>query len=227
MKNVRALLKEILKEIKPSPKEERELLSFAQRCLKVTKRVAKRYKAEAMLVGSLTRKTWLKDKREFDIFILFPEDTPIQRLEKYGLLIGKKVVEKLKGTCTIEYAQHPYVSAEVNSVKIDLVPCYKLKSAEKLKSAVDRTPFHVAWLKKHLKQKQSNEVRLLKAFLKAHELYGADAKIQGFSGYASELLIIAYKSFLGVLKASLEWQPGTVIDLEGFYKPKVSCLFSL
>jgi tRNA nucleotidyltransferase (CCA-adding enzyme) len=87
-----------------------------------------------------------------------------------------------------------------------------------MKSAVDRTPFHVKYLEKHLKKNQSNEVRLLKKFLKSHNLYGADAKTEGFSGYLCELLIIKYKTFLNLLKSATKWKLQEIIDIENFYK---------
>jgi tRNA nucleotidyltransferase (CCA-adding enzyme) len=124
----------------------------------------------------------------------------------------------MKGTFTLKYAQHPYLSAKINDVEIDIVPCYKIKDTSEIKSAVDRTPFHVEYLQKKLKKKQANEVRLLKKFLKNHNLYGADAKTQGFSGYLCELLIINYKTFVNLLKAATKWKIQEIIDLEKFYK---------
>ena len=95
----------------------------------------------------------------------------------------------------IRYAEHPYVHGIVKGVEVDVVPCYRLKDASRIKSAVDRTPFHHEWLKDRIKGKE-NEVRLLKGFLKANGLYGAEYKVRGFSGYLCELLIMFYGSFV-------------------------------
>jgi tRNA nucleotidyltransferase (CCA-adding enzyme) len=73
-------------------------------------------------------------------------------------------------------------------------------------------------LQKNLPLKLSDQVRLLKQFLTANKLYGADAKTEGFSGYVCELLIIKYRSFLNVLRHAINWKPGEIIDLEKFYK---------
>ncbi|MFH7880568.1 MAG: CCA tRNA nucleotidyltransferase [Candidatus Aenigmatarchaeota archaeon] len=212
------LLKEILKEISPSKKTEIYLKSLAKKTLKIAKTIAKKYNAEAMLVGSIVRNTWLPDKKEFDVFILFPENLSANQLEEYGLKIGKEIVKKLNGEFFLKYAQHPYVSARVNDVEIDIVPCYKIKDPKNLKSAVDRTPFHVKYLNKKINKKLAGEVRLLKKFLREHSLYGADAKTEGFSGYLCELLIIKYKSFLNLLKECQKWKLGEIIDLENYYK---------
>ena len=216
--NVNVFLKKIIKQILPDKKTEKELKSLARKVLSVTKKKAKKYNADAMIVGSIMRDTWLPDKKEFDVFVLFPKELTPAELEKYGLEVGKSVVKEMKGNFTLKYAQHPYISANINGVEIDIVPCYKIKDVSELKSPVDRTPFHLRYLQKKLKKKQANEVRFLKKFLKSHNLYGADAKIQGFSGYLCELLIIKYKNFVGVLKAATKWKIQEIIDIENFYK---------
>src|SRR5207249_2660507 len=53
-----------------------------------------------------------------------------------------------------------------------------------------------------------------KAWAEGIGVYGAEAKVLGFSGYLCELLILKYGSFRGVLDSSLSWRPGTVIVLE-------------
>jgi len=212
------VLRSVLKKITPSKEEKEKLFSLIKKCLKIAKKESKKYNATPMVAGSVTRDTWLPGKKEFDVFILFPPNIDIKKLEEFGLEVGKRVIEALNGSYSIQYAQHPYVSGKVNETRIDIVPCFKVESPEKLKSAVDRTPFHVKYLKKKLPLKLSGEVRLLKQFLTANKIYGADAKTQGFSGYVCELLIIKYKSFLNVLKNVLNWKPGEIIDLENFYK---------
>jgi tRNA nucleotidyltransferase (CCA-adding enzyme) len=212
------ILKNVLKKIKPSPEERKKLNSVIRKCLKVAKKEAKKFKAKPMIAGSVTRDTWLPGKKEFDVFILFPPTMNIKQLEKKGLEVGKRIMKELKGSFRIEYAQHPYVSGNVEGIEIDIVPCFNVNSTENLKSAVDRTPFHVKYLQKNLPLKLSDQVRLLKQFLTANKLYGADAKTEGFSGYVCELLTIKYKNFLNVLKQALNWKPGEIIDLEKFYK---------
>jgi tRNA nucleotidyltransferase (CCA-adding enzyme) len=229
MANYSKILKNVLKKIEPSPEERKKINSVLKNCLKVAKREAKKFKAKPMIAGSITRDTWLPGKKEFDVFILFPPKMSIEDLEKNGLQIGKRIIKSLKGSFRIEYAQHPYVSGNVEGVEIDVVPCFDVKSTKDLKSAVDRTPFHVRYLQKKLPLKLSGQVRLLKQFLTANKIYGADAKTEGFSGYVCELLTIKYKSFLNVLRQAVEWKPGEIIDLENFYKkedyPKLKKIF--
>jgi tRNA nucleotidyltransferase (CCA-adding enzyme) len=218
MQKYEKIFKSVLKKIKPSSEQKKQLDNLSKKAMGLVNEKAKKYKAKAMLVGSITRDTWLPDKKEFDIFILFPPNLKDEKMEELGLEIGKSVISALKGKHTIEYAEHPYVSGLVDGIDIDIVPCFEVECTEKMKSAVDRTPFHVRYIEKNLSLKLSDEVRLLKQFLKVNELYGADAKTLGFSGYVNELLIIKYRSFLNVLKAISDWNPGEVIDIEKFYK---------
>lgn len=171
MLNYQKVLKEVLKYIKPKQEEKKKLENLAKKALNLANKEIKKLRGEAILAGSITRDTWLSDKLEFDVFILFPESFNNKQLEKLGLEIGKDVIQKLGGSYSIEYAEHPYVSGEVEGIRMDIVPCFKVKSPEKLKSAVDRTPFHVKYIEKNLKPAMSDEVRLLKQFCKANEMY--------------------------------------------------------
>jgi len=222
VKDCNKVLKEVLKEITPSKEDKKQLLTLAKKSLFLTKKEAKKYKAKVILAGSATRDTWLPGKKEFDIFVIFPEKLSVKKLEEFGLKIGKNVIEKLNGKHTIEYAQHPYVSGLIGDTDIDIVPCYGVKSAEDLKSAVDRTPFHVKYIDKKLPSKAKDDVRLFKQFCRANGIYGADTKTEGFSGYVCELLIIKYKKFVDLLKAAVNWKPGEIIDIEKFHSGKDS-----
>jgi tRNA nucleotidyltransferase (CCA-adding enzyme) len=221
-KNYQKVLKEILKQIKPKPEEKKKLIGLAKKALALANKEAKKFKAKAILAGSLTRDTWLPSKTEFEVFVLFPTNLSKEKLEDVGLKFGKEIVNKLRGKYRIEYAEHPYVCADVQGINIDIVPCFAVKSTEQLKSAVDRTPFHVKYIEKKLSKKLSDEVRFLKQFLTANGIYGADTKTQGFSGYVCELLIIKYKKFLKLLEQAVEWKPGEVIDIEKYYSQKDS-----
>jgi len=220
VKNYSKVLREVLKKTKPSAEENRKLKSIARKVMASAKKEARKFKAKPMIAGSITRETWLPGKMEFDVFILFPPAITTKQLEKRGLDVGKKTIEKLGGSYKTEYAQHPYVSGKVDNIRIDIVPCFDVKTTEHLKSAVDRTPFHVKYLQKNLPMRLSNEVRVLKQLLTANKIYGADTKTEGFSGYVCELLIIKYKNFLNVLKHAEKWNSGEIIDMENFYTKK-------
>ncbi len=162
---------------------------------------------EFRFLGSYARDTWLPESLEIDVFLLFPESYTMDELEKIALEIGISAVD----THELRYASHPYVHGTVKGVEIDIVPCYRLSKIEKIKSAVDRTPFHHKWVKERVKGKES-DVRLLKRFMKVTGVYGAEYRIKGFSGYLCELLVIHYGSFLNTVKEAARWKRNLVID---------------
>ena len=235
---IHGVLTEVLKRITPSQDEQYETKAFIEKVLAVTDGILKPHGLTRTLAGSYMRNTWLPNKKEFDIFIMFPENYSRETLEKLGLDIGKQITRKLKGEHVIAYAEHPYVRAKVftkpvmekgmlrkkqvrkgSSYEIDIVPCYAVKSAEKIKSAVDRTPFHNRWLHENMSPALAPQVRLLKQFAKGIGVYGSDAKVLGVSGYLCELLIINYKSFKNFLDHASRWEAGQVfIDMEEHHR---------
>jgi tRNA nucleotidyltransferase (CCA-adding enzyme) len=167
-----------------------------------------------MLVGSAARGTWLRQERDIDIFILLPEELPREELEKQGLAVARKVAGKRRKEL---FAEHPYVTTCVDGFEVDLVPCYDVADPKKIRSAVDRSPHHNAYIQRHMTPELADEVLLLKQFMTGVGTYGAELKVQGFSGYLCELLILHHRSFKDVIAAASKWRPATVIDPKGDY----------
>lgn len=216
------ILDGVLKRVTPSPRERERTERVVKETLETAKKILKPSKASPILAGSFTRDTWMPDKKEFEVFMIFPEGIPREELEKKGLSLGKRIVKEMKGSFIIAYAEHPYVRARIKGFMVDIVPCYGVKNPEKIRSAVDRTPFHNRYVSRKLRKELSPEVRLLKRFCKGLGIYGSDTRTQGFSGYLCELLIIEYRGFLKLLKEVAKWEPGRAfIDLEDYHKGKV------
>jgi tRNA nucleotidyltransferase (CCA-adding enzyme) len=97
--------------------------------------------------------------------------------------------------------------------EVDLVPCYAVPDASRIRSAVDRTPFHTRFVLANLDERKREQVRLLKQFMKGVGVYGAEARVQGFSGYLTELLVIKFGDLPGVLQAASGWRPGMIMDM--------------
>lgn len=199
--------KGVLKQIKPSKRERDQMNKFTNKLVKKIKKISKN--ATPLVCGSVAKDTWLSNKKEIDLFLLFPTKLSKKDLEKQGLSLAKEIVKEFNGKYEIAFSEHPYLKAYIKGFEIDIVPCYFVKHAENLKSSVDRTPFHVKFVQKSLKA--SDDVRLLKQFCISNECYGADAKRQGFSGYLCELLIIKNKSFMKCVKNASKWKAGKVI----------------
>lgn len=214
---VREVCKEVLKRVTPTSQERTRILKLAE---KLKQRVAFAAKemgvdAEVRVEGSIAKDTWLSGEPDIDIFMRVSTTLPREAFGSVCLDIARKATE---GARHVErFAEHPYLEAFVNQVRVNIVPCYHVKKGE-WRSATDRTPFHTDYIKPLLNKQLCGEVRLLKKFMKGIGVYGAEIKIGGFSGYLSELLVIHYGSFLEVLKTFADWKTRKVIDLEKFYK---------
>jgi tRNA nucleotidyltransferase (CCA-adding enzyme) len=212
-------LNSILKQIEPSKDEKTKVKDLSRQLIKIINQIAheKGIKAEAVLLGSVAKGTWLAGKGDIDIFIKFPIKSSLEELKTQGLELGKKCIQLVDGNAEERYASHPYVTGTLEGYQVDFVPCYDINSSHELKSAVDRTILHTEYIIKNLQPIQTKEVLLLKRFMEMVGTYGSEFKVGGFSGYLLELLILNYKSFHEVLIAAAnEWKPGYKIDLEKY-----------
>ncbi|MCL2147868.1 MAG: CCA tRNA nucleotidyltransferase [Methanomassiliicoccaceae archaeon] len=205
-----SLESEVLERIRPTAEEVR-LIDAAAAGLK--KRVEDYVRdhdidVEVRFVGSYAKGTYLSDP-DIDLFLLFPETVSSKELERIGLSVGEAIIRGVR-----MYSEHPYTRGVYNGVDVDLVPSYSIKSADKLRSAVDRTPFHTSYMLDNLKEEQKDEVRLLKGFMKGIGVYGAEPVTRGFSGYLCELLVLHYGGFLKALEGACEWKEGTCIAID-------------
>ena len=167
--------------------------------------------AEPVHVGSTARDTWIAGDRDVDVFVRFPTDLPREDLERYGLDVGHAV---LPGGHE-EYAEHPYVTGELEGFDVDLVPCYAVESAADIRSAVDRTPFHSAYLGDRITPELAAEIRVFKQLLKGVSVYGSDLRTRGFSGYLTELLVLEFGGARETLQTVADWHPPVRLDPEG------------
>jgi len=177
-------------------------------------------KADVMVYGSVAKGTWISGEVDVDIFLRVSPSLPRKEMAEKSLTIGKRAVEVLGGSWVERYAEHPYVEGWVEGVRINIVPCYAVAKGRWL-SAVDRSPFHTEYVRLKLDADKRMEVRLLKKLMRGINVYGADIKIGGFSGYLCELLIIHYGGFIKTLEAVNLWKRGEVIDIENHFKGKV------
>jgi len=172
-------------------------------------------KAIVRLEGSLAKDTWLRDNPDVDVFMRLPPSIPRKMLGEIALKIAKKATD---GAEQVErFAEHPYLEAFVNSVRVNIVPCYASKPGEWL-SATDRTPYHTDYINENLLKCQRADVRLLKKFMKGIGVYGAEIKVGGFSGYLCELLVLHFGSFIKVLEAFSQHIPRRAIDIQHYYE---------
>ena len=212
----RALRKKILERISPTPSEAAAEKRFA---LSLSEKLARAFaskgsKVKIHFVGSTARDTGLQGDKDIDLFVSFPRSLKKEEIVAKTIAITKKTI---RARWEMHYAEHPYLQAVVDGFEVEVIPCFATKPHEKLKSAVDRSPLHMLYLQERLTRAQREDVRLLKQLLKAHAIYGAEARIGGFSGLLCEYLVLNYRSLETLMKNAANWKPQVVIDIEGHY----------
>jgi len=202
----------VLKKITPTPAEKKQLADIITSLKnKVMKEINKtRIPITIELVGSIAKDTFIRTAVDIDLFLLFPPTTPREILEEKGLIIGRAILKEQE-EC---FAEHPYVRGLFKGYKTEIVPCYKIEDASQKLSAVDRTPLHTRYIEEHLKESQKKDVRLFKQFLKGIGCYGAEAEIEGFSGYLTEIIVLKYGTFQHLIQQVQQWIYGEKLALQ-------------
>jgi tRNA nucleotidyltransferase (CCA-adding enzyme) len=207
------LINKVLERIKPSEEEHKRTIQLAKNVIDELKSLLDDIDAEPMLVGSVAKGTNLKNA-DVDIFIRYSPKYDRSTIEKKTIELGKKILKNP----LVNYAEHPYVRGKFEDVDFEIVPCYRVEESNRKITSVDRTPFHTEFILKNLREWQRDEVRLLKQFLKGIGIYGAEARVEGFSGYLTELLVIKFGTFMDVLKNAQRWKRKTHISLDNTKK---------
>ncbi len=205
-----SLEEEVLSSLRPTGQERDHVCGLAKRLLHA---IDESGKAEGMVVGSIARHTWVRGDRDLDVFMLFDPSLSREELELQGLALARSIAGAFTERFHEKYAEHPYINATIDDVDVDLVPCYRVDSATKIQSAVDRTPFHTRYITGRING-LIDDVLLLKRFTKAGGIYGSDQMTEGFSGYLCELLVLHYGGFTPLIEAAAGWRPHLVIDIE-------------
>ncbi len=202
--DITKVLKEELKKIKPSDKEISSIKKQAKEVVSVLKKAGLRPK----IGGSLAKGTLVKkDVQDVDIFVVFDKEKDTNKLER--------VLKKNNLDYSVKHGSRDYFQIKKQDVIIELIPVVAVSKAGEAENITDVSLMHVKYVKKHITKKLANDIRLAKVFCHAHDCYGAESYIQGFSGYALELLVIYFKGFVNFLKKIDKFR---VIDLEDYFK---------
>jgi len=213
-------IKEIIekaKELVKIEKEERErIFNIVQEVIDILNKKRKELNMDCLIEvqGSFAHDTWLKEDKDVDIFIF-------NKGEKEKVISESLNLAKLAFPKHIErYADHPFITVNYKGLNFDIVPAFLIEEGEKIQTPVDRTRLHTKYLKTVLNEELKTEIRIFKKFVKTLDLYGAEIKVGGLSGYLCELLIIHYGSFLELIKNAVKWKPyKTVIGGEWNKEP--------
>jgi tRNA nucleotidyltransferase (CCA-adding enzyme) len=212
--------------ITPSPSERRRIENLADAIKRRVSETCEKLELEAeiRIDGSVAKDTWLSREADVDIFMRVPPHLTREEFERRCLEAAKAA---MKGYKTVErFAEHPYLEAWVEGVRINIVPCYNVEKG-KWQSATDRTPYHTEYMKTRLDERLRREVRLLKRLMKTANIYGAEIKTGGFSGFLCEVLTLNSNSFRQVLESAAAWKRRQTIDVDNIYAGRQSEMYDL
>ena len=198
----------ILEEIKPAEDEKKRVNQIIQSVLNRIKIDDLKFE----LGGSYAKDTFLKGSHDIDIFVKFP-------CEKYkDKNLSEVLDEKLRLKHKKVHGSRDYFQLEKKGYTFEFIPVLDIKDSSKAKNITDVSPLHTHWVKNHLRN--PDEVRLIKKFCRAQEVYGAESYIKGFSGYVLEILTVYYHNFYNLMKNVSKWKLPVCIDVEKHYRSK-------
>jgi tRNA CCA-adding enzyme len=202
------LLNQVIKTSTPPKKEIQDMKILAEGILSELKKTG----IKATIGGSLAKNTLIKkENQDVDIFVEFNSEKETKNLEK----VLKKI--KTKGKIITVHGSRDYFRIEFPKVSLEIIPTVICKNPEKAKNITDLSISHVRYVTKKIRKskKLADEIKLAKIFCSASDCYGAESYIQGFSGYALELLVIQFGSFTKFIKRI---EKNKIIDLENKFK---------
>jgi tRNA nucleotidyltransferase (CCA-adding enzyme) len=171
----------------------------------------------ALVAGSAARGTFLFDRLDIDLFLLFPPDLSRDRLREEGLALGRAVLTEPE----TRYAEHPYLRGRFEGFSVDAVPGFAVTDPSHPISPVDRTPFHQEFLAARETPEIVAQVRLAKQFFRSLGVYGSEARTEGFSGYLVELLVIRFGTLRSLLAAARSWRVPVRLAAPGQEPPRL------
>jgi len=218
------ILKQVLERVKPTKEELSEIKKTTNDFLGKFKKQLKKLKIKAdVFIGGSDAKGTLIKKGIYDVDVFVRFDKRIKNISEVCERVLKSFVKKY----TKIHGSRDYFKIDVKTHHIELVPVIKIKNFKEAENITDLSYSHVKYVKRKMKGKILDDIRLAKAFCYANNCYGAESYIQGFSGYALELLVYHYKGFLKFIRAMAKAKDKIVIDIEKTYKNKKMILMDL
>ena len=212
--SIQDIFSKVLSKIRPD--EKKINLEVDEFLRKLNLEIKKNHsQAVAMIGGSIAKGTNLKGDHDCDIFVKFNKS--FENYDISSMLL--RILRPFRPSPV--HGSRDYFQVQ-KKLCYELVPVLDVENPKDAVNVTDMSPFHVGWVKKH--PGFTDDIRLAKMFCKSQKVYGAESYIQGFSGHVLDILTIHYGGFLKLLKASLSWRIGEVIDPEKQFKSPVVAL---
>jgi tRNA nucleotidyltransferase (CCA-adding enzyme) len=213
---INSILKKVAENSSPTKENVEIIKDSLQTFLDKLRKNLKKQKinAEVFLGGSYAKDTMIrKNNYDIDIFIRFEDGKNISSLTK-------KILKEFNAK-TIHGSRDYFQITITQDIFFEIIPVKKVKKPKDAENITDLSYSHVKYIKKRVRTKKFlDEIRLAKVFCYANKCYGAESYINGFSGYALELLVYYYGSFIKFIKAMAKAKEKIIIDIEKDYKSK-------
>ena len=227
---VAEILKEVLVKVSPPKEDLDEINTYLENFLMQFKNEVQKKKmiVDVFVGGSFAKKTVIKkDSYDVDIFMRFDA-------EKYKDREISEILRELIKNAGYElheiHGSRDYFRIKPDEkFSLEIVPVIKVAKPSEAENITDLSYSHVKYINKKIKDKRIlDEIKITKAFCYATGTYGAESYIHGFSGYALELLVYHYKSFMNFAKAMVKSkEKKIIIDIEKFYRNKNEVMMNL
>ncbi|MEK6873524.1 MAG: nucleotidyltransferase domain-containing protein [Nanoarchaeota archaeon] len=226
--NISDVLKKELEKIKLSDEEYKNLEHLSSLVIESINKKLKRkgIDAKVFIGGSLAKKTLIKKpKYDVDLFLRFNKKYSEDEIKN----LCKKIFFffRVPGYSTRVKRVHGsrdyyHLHIKEDNVIFEIVPTINIAKPEEARNITDLSYFHVSYVTKELNKdkKLRDEILLAKSFCYSQGCYGAESYINGFSGYAIELLVIYFKSFKKMVEELSKTENKIVIDMGKHYKSK-------
>jgi len=183
----------------------------------------KKIDAQVFLGGSLAKGSLVKQAvYDIDVFVRFNRKyTDAKISELLGKLLGASA-KRVHGS-------RDYYQITQKTFLLEVIPVLAIDRPSEAENVTDLSFFHVRYLARKMKDNSSlaQEIMLAKSFTHAQGVYGAESYINGFSGYALELLLVYYKTFWHFVEEIARFdftKKKLIIDIEQDYKTDASVL---
>ncbi|MFH0831576.1 MAG: hypothetical protein V1886_01785 [archaeon] len=231
-----SILNSVLGRIKPNDSEIIRMNALtAELKAKIEKGLKKsKINADVFIGGSLAKNTLIrKDVYDIDIFVRFAFKDYSAKDSMLSDILEKALKSQNLKSRRIHGSRDYFHVKAAGSIIFEIVPVLHVKKPQEAVNVTDLSSFHVSYVSKKINKKLADEIRLAKAFCYAQRCYGAESYIQGFSGYAVELLVLHFGSLMKLAKAALKWKDmldkkeKIVIDSAKHYKNKNDVLINI
>ena len=146
---MRLILDKVLKKIKPSATENKQLQKNTLQFLKLLN--SKLKEAKAILGGSGEKDTWLSGSYDIDIFVQFDYKKYKDKSDQLAEILENTALKQFPKRQRL-HGSRDYFQINYNGFLFEVVPILKINKAEEAINITDISPLHADWVNKNGKK---------------------------------------------------------------------------